>query len=471
MALLLAGTVGDALNNIFSGFDWSLFSFFGSIQCSFLTVLANIFTAMGSTAYVVLFGVMGLIFCFFRRTRRLGLAIIFAAMIGTLITNFIVKPWALRIRPYNVLQSNPQFWAWYVGAGRLCESDYCFPSGHTTGATEVAIVLMLCHIKANKKKVAWIFPIFALLTGASRIYLMVHYASDVLGGLIIGVFAGFMGYLLSGAICNLLHKKRLDRVIDLGKKFRHKIAPGYAVITIAVGWMIIFVVACLLEIGGSHKVMQRCAYNKDYDCQNEAQVDNSKYPAIDGKYFCKIHWKELSKQFEETGTIDAGISKEDEIKEQFPIPNSDLFTFFNDPVWTAFKDNFETNMPAKMEYTKGNNGKIEITDPAVIKEVFNTLKEVKIADEDKSGTTGTDSSLTITFFMPDSTQNTITFNSPSQLLYKEKVYFVINNNNLFNLNIVPETVPETVPEPAPETEPEYEEEEEWEEWEEWEEEE
>ena len=50
MNLLLAGTIGELLDKIFAGFDMAVFSFFGNIQCGFLTAIAKIFTAMGSTS-------------------------------------------------------------------------------------------------------------------------------------------------------------------------------------------------------------------------------------------------------------------------------------------------------------------------------------------------------------------------------------------------------------------------------------
>ena len=38
----------------------------------------------------------------------------------------------------------------------------------------------------------------------------------------------------------------------------------------------------------------RCAYVGEYDCMNEARVDDEDYSPIDGKEYCKIHWKQLS---------------------------------------------------------------------------------------------------------------------------------------------------------------------------------
>lgn len=291
-SFLLAGTFGSQLDAWFSGFDFSIFQFFGSFQNDILTLIAKAFTAMGSTMYIAMFAALGLILCFFRRTRKVGFAIVFAVIVGTLFTNILIKPWVLRIRPYNTLQGNAAYWNWYVGAGMLSESDYCFPSGHTTGATEIAIALMLCHASSRRKSAkafAWVFPVVALLVGASRVYLMVHYATDILAGFIIGIIAGVIGYFLSKAVCRIFRK---DRTPEAQANMKKGLRGGVVFMLILV-WLCMFGLSFkqIITSGGEDAV--RCAYDGDYDCQNEARTDD-KYPAIDGEYYCKIHWKELT---------------------------------------------------------------------------------------------------------------------------------------------------------------------------------
>lgn len=302
---LLAGSIGDQLNSAFYGLDMAIFHFFGSIQSDFLTAIAKIFTAMGSTKYVVLFAVMGLIMCFFKRTRKVGFALVFAVIIGTLLTNVIIKPAVLRIRPYNTLQGDAQYWAWYLGAGMLCESDYSFPSGHTTGAFEIATALFLCHFTEKKKKVAWIFPVVALLTAMSRIYLMVHYPTDVIAGILVGIIAGILGFLLSTAVTNAIRKRKIDDIVDLARLFKNGISRKAAAIAIAAAWVIIFAFSYLTSLNDGGEDTVRCAYDREYKCQNEAQIDSKKYPPINGEYYCKIHWKQLNEQFAETGSLES----------------------------------------------------------------------------------------------------------------------------------------------------------------------
>lgn len=289
-------TLGESIDKTFYNFDLWVFNFFGSMQNTFFTYVAKFFTSFGDEAFIIPMVVVGIVLCFFKRTRKYGFAIIFAVAIGTIITNVVAKPMALRIRPYNTLQGNADFWSWYVGAGALSESDYSFPSGHTTGATELAVAMFLCF-RSDKKKIAYLFPAIALCTAGSRVYLMVHYASDVLGGMIVGIFAAVVGYFLMKLVMLLFTKTSLDDKIDVGRLFkkmddgkRNKL--GNAVVTIAVLGVLLFAFIPSLSEGGE----QTCAYEGEYNCNNAARVDDEKYPAIDGKEYCKIHWKELMGQ-------------------------------------------------------------------------------------------------------------------------------------------------------------------------------
>ncbi len=449
MSILLAGSIGELLDSIFASFDMAVFSFFGGIQSGFLTAIAKIFTAMGSTKYVALFGVFALVLCFFRRTRKVGLALLFAILIGTLITNIIVKPLVLRVRPYNTLQDIPEYWAWYLGAGSLCESDYCFPSGHTTGAFEIATVLCLMYATTKKKKIAWIFPLIALLTAASRVYLMVHYVTDVLSGIIVGVFAGVMGFLISRAICKALKGRPIDRKVDLTRIFKKGYSRKAAELTLFIVWLLIFGFSYITSIGDGGPDTIRCAYNREYSCQNEAQVDSKKYPAIDGKEYCKIHWKELSREFAETGVI---TQQPDDALGKEPVLNAGLFAFYQDPAITAFQENFASVKPVKMRYNLAGQADEMITDPQVIQKAFDALSKVQVTEEDTSGLTVSDGGLSITFYMEDETSYTFSFEAPGQISYQEKYYIATGTDEIYHLELTQEPIEEPIEEPAEEPE-------------------
>ena len=204
--------------SIFDSFDMSVFTFFGEhIQSAAMNIVANFITFFGGSEFVIPMAVLGLVLCFFKKTRKFGMAVLFAVLVGTLITNLVMKPLFARPRPYVYYADNPLFMSWYEFAGAHIESDKSFPSGHTTAAFELGIAMFL----VLNKKYSWIFPICSVLVGLSRIYLMVHYVTDVLGGVLVGTFAGIMGYVIMTAIMKKLENSKFAD-FDLAEKFKKK---------------------------------------------------------------------------------------------------------------------------------------------------------------------------------------------------------------------------------------------------------
>lgn len=310
--LLAVAALGDKIDSAFFGFDMWVYSLFGAIQNDFFTVVAKIFTSFGDEAFVIPMAVFGIVLCFFKKTRKFGFALIFAIAIGTIVTNVVVKPMALRVRPYNTLQTTDmwsKYSVWYTKAGTLSESDYSFPSGHTTAAFEMAIAMALCFRSEGKKGLSFIPPIIAVCTMGSRVYLMVHYATDVIGGFVVGTCAGVIAFYLSKLVCMIFEKVKFLDAIDVSKLFK-KIKPE-KVKTLSTCAVMLVLVALFcnsfipsLSEGGNEAT--RCDYNEEYNCYNEAKCEidengnpvyRDKYPEIaghEGEFFCKIHWKQLS---------------------------------------------------------------------------------------------------------------------------------------------------------------------------------
>ena len=148
-----------------------------------------------------------------RRTRKLGVCVFLAVCCGGLITNITVKPLIGRMRPYaNFDHLATQVHDWWVAVGEARKGEgvfTSFPSGHTTSAAAAMVGLFLA---SKRKKFTFPVLLFPLLMGVSRIYLMVHYTSDVLAGLVAGTLGGVAAYFITKAIFGALDKHRDNKV-------------------------------------------------------------------------------------------------------------------------------------------------------------------------------------------------------------------------------------------------------------------
>lgn len=180
------------LNTVFAGFDQSvtaavhqLYEVAGGV----LTPFMELISFLGKDGIILV--LLSLLLMLPKKTRRFGTAMLFGVAIGALFTNLFLKIVVARPRPYA--DENGFFYPLWQVMGQHTESDKSFPSGHTTAAFATMVPVFL----VGNKKISWTALIFAFLMGVSRIYLVVHYPSDVLGGLIVGVIAGILGTLLS----------------------------------------------------------------------------------------------------------------------------------------------------------------------------------------------------------------------------------------------------------------------------------
>ena len=155
----------------------------------FFTPFFEVISFFGKGGICLIF--LSLALVFFKKTRRFGTAMCIGLAIGALITNCCLKIVIARPRPY-VDQNGILYQLWLL-VGQNVESDKSFPSGHTTSAFAAMVPLFLL----GNKRVSWLALVFAFLMGLSRIYLVVHYPSDVLGGLIVGTVAGILAVLIA----------------------------------------------------------------------------------------------------------------------------------------------------------------------------------------------------------------------------------------------------------------------------------
>ena len=177
-----------------SGFDLSVFQWVQGIQNDFLDAVMVGITTLGNAGAA--FIVLGLVLLFTKKYRKAGFAVLVALLVMLLCNDLFLKEFFARPRPFNLFETNPEKYAlWgteYIYPDLVHKpTSFSFPSGHTASAFAAAFALLW-----HNRKLGVPVTIFAALMGFSRIYVQVHYCSDVIGGVISGIICGLVAVLI-----------------------------------------------------------------------------------------------------------------------------------------------------------------------------------------------------------------------------------------------------------------------------------
>ncbi|MCM1273229.1 MAG: phosphatase PAP2 family protein [Clostridium sp.] len=148
------------------------------LRTDIMTVIMKAITKLGDKG--IFFIAVAVLLMVYKPTRKAGLAALLGLLINLLIVNVWLKNVVDRTRPYYVVQ----------GLQSLLppQTDSSFPSGHTSHAFVMVAVMW----STMKRKYGVIALVLAILIAFSRLYLGVHYPSDVLAGAVIGLIAGLV---------------------------------------------------------------------------------------------------------------------------------------------------------------------------------------------------------------------------------------------------------------------------------------
>lgn len=129
--------------------------------------------------------IMTIVMILIPKTRKSGVILAFALVTDVILCNAVLKNLVARVRPYDVNT------AIHVLVAK--PKDFSFPSGHTAASFASVAALYL----AGEKKLWKPALVLAILIAFSRMYLYVHYPTDILGGIIFGILSAWIGYQCS----------------------------------------------------------------------------------------------------------------------------------------------------------------------------------------------------------------------------------------------------------------------------------
>lgn len=156
--------------------------FLQTIHTPLLDKILAFITSLGNAGIIWI--VLVVVLLILPKTRKTGIIVAAALLMDLILCNLILKNLVARVRPYDVNTA--------IAILIKKPLDFSFPSGHTAASFAAMTALFLA-----KMKKAWIAAlVLAVLIAFSRLYFYVHYPTDVLGGAVVGILSGIIGYTI-----------------------------------------------------------------------------------------------------------------------------------------------------------------------------------------------------------------------------------------------------------------------------------
>lgn len=165
------------------GYEISFLNWLQTIHTPIGDVLMPLLTSLGNAGIIWI--VLTVILLVIPKTRKTGVVLVAALVLDVILCNGIIKNLVARTRPYDVNTA--------VQLLIAKPHDYSFPSGHTAASFASVSALYFAREKRLWKPAL----VLAVLIAFSRLYLYVHFPSDVIGGAVLGVLCGYLGCRLT----------------------------------------------------------------------------------------------------------------------------------------------------------------------------------------------------------------------------------------------------------------------------------
>ena len=169
-----------------------------NIRCSFLDGFFTIVTHLGDAGIIWI--IIAVICLFFKKTRKTGICMGMALIMGLIFGNLILKNVIARERPYTYEFAS-------MTADKVKElislpHDYAFPSGHTQASFAAATSIFMYN-----KKYGIAAYVLAVLIAFSRLYIYVHFPTDIIGGMVLGIIYAIVSFYLIKRFAPRFEKK------------------------------------------------------------------------------------------------------------------------------------------------------------------------------------------------------------------------------------------------------------------------
>lgn len=167
---------------LMQGIEIQMLDWIQSIRTPAGDMAMTFITGLGDAGIIWI--VLTVILLVIPKTRRSGVVLATALCVDVVLCNGILKNLFGRIRPCDVNTS--------VRLLVARPDDFSFPSGHTAASFAAVTALVL----AGERKLWKPALLLAVFIAFSRLYLYVHYPTDILGGVFVGIISGASGYLI-----------------------------------------------------------------------------------------------------------------------------------------------------------------------------------------------------------------------------------------------------------------------------------
>lgn len=164
------------------GFEWSILNGLQGLRTPAGDIIMPFISKLGNAGMIWL--LLAVILLLRPKSRKSGMILFAALCVDIVLCNGILKNVFQRVRPCNL---NPS-----VSLLIARPQDFSFPSGHTAASFAAVAALYF----SGEKKLWKTALVLAGLIAFSRLYLYVHYPTDILGGILVGVAAGYAGFVI-----------------------------------------------------------------------------------------------------------------------------------------------------------------------------------------------------------------------------------------------------------------------------------